>query len=391
MSSAVFDKPSLLQRILPFFRGFDWMLLVMLGLLASIGLVAMYSSGYDHGTRFYDHGRNMLLAAGILFVVAQIPPQRLMMLAVPLYTVGVALLIAVALFGITKKGAQRWINLGITIQPSEILKIAMPLMLAWWFQKREGQLRPLDFVAAGALLALPVGLIMKQPDLGTSLLVLAAGLSVIFFAGLPWKLVVPPVVIGAVGIILIVWFEPQLCADGVRWPVLHDYQQQRICTLLDPTRDPLGKGFHIIQGMIAIGSGGFWGKGFMAGTQTHLEFIPERTTDFIFAAYSEEFGLAGNLFLIVCFLLLVWRGLAIAMGSATLFGRLMAGAVSMIFFTYAFVNMGMVSGILPVVGVPLPFVSYGGTAMVTLGLALGVLMSVARAQRQAPDAPRQAL
>ncbi len=391
MSSAVFDKPSLLQRILPFFRGFDWMLLVMLGLLASIGLVAMYSSGYDHGTRFYDHGRNMLLAAAILFVVAQIPPQRLMMLAVPLYTVGVALLIAVALFGITKKGAQRWINLGITIQPSEILKIAMPLMLAWWFQKREGQLRPLDFVAAGALLALPVGLIMKQPDLGTSLLVLAAGLSVIFFAGLPWKLVVPPVVIGAVGIILIVWFEPQLCADGVRWPVLHDYQQQRICTLLDPTRDPLGKGFHIIQGMIAIGSGGFWGKGFMAGTQTHLEFIPERTTDFIFAAYSEEFGLAGNLFLIVCFLLLVWRGLAIAMGSATLFGRLMAGAVSMIFFTYAFVNMGMVSGILPVVGVPLPFVSYGGTAMVTLGLALGVLMSVARAQRQAPDAPRQAL
>jgi len=391
MSSAVFDKPSLLQRVLPLFRGFDWALLLVLSLLASIGLVAMYSSGYDHGTRFYDHGRNMLLAAGILFVVAQIPPQRLMMMAVPLYTLGVALLIAVALFGITKKGAQRWINLGIVIQPSELLKIAMPLMLAWWFQKREGQLRPLDFVAAGLLLALPVGLIMKQPDLGTSLLVLAAGLSVIFFAGLPWKLVVPPVVIGGIGIILIVWFEPQLCADGVRWPVLHDYQQQRICTLLDPTRDPLGKGFHIIQGMIAIGSGGFWGKGFMAGTQTHLEFIPERTTDFIFAAFSEEFGLVGNLFLIVCFLMLVWRGLAIAMGAGTLFGRLMAGAVSMIFFTYAFVNMGMVSGILPVVGVPLPFVSYGGTAMVTLGLALGVLMSVARAQRQAPEGPRQAL
>ena len=391
MSSAVFDKPSLLQRVLPLFRGFDWMLLLVLTLLASIGLVAMYSSGYDHGTRFYDHGRNMLLAAGILFVVAQIPPQRLMMMAVPLYSLGVALLVAVALFGITKKGAQRWINLGIVIQPSEILKIAMPLMLAWWFQKREGQLRPLDFVAAGALLALPVGLIMKQPDLGTSLLVLAAGLSVIFFAGLPWKLVVPPVVIGGIGILLIVWFEPQLCADGVRWPVLHDYQQQRICTLLDPTRDPLGKGFHIIQGMIAIGSGGFWGKGFMAGTQTHLEFIPERTTDFIFAAFSEEFGLAGNLFLIVCFLMLVWRGLAIAVGAGTLFGRLMAGAVSMIFFTYAFVNMGMVSGILPVVGVPLPFVSYGGTAMVTLGLALGVLMSVARAQRQAPEGPRQAV
>ncbi|AVS83999.1 rod shape-determining protein RodA [Paracidovorax avenae] len=380
--SAVFDKPSLPQRILPLFRGFDWPLIAVLLLLSSIGLVAMYSSGYDHGTRFYDHGRNMVLAAGILFAVAQIPPQRLMALAVPLYAAGVALLVAVAMFGIIKKGAQRWINVGIVIQPSEILKIAMPLMLAWWFQKREGQLRPLDFAVAGVLLAVPVGLIMKQPDLGTSLLVLAAGLSVIFFAGLPWKLVLPPMILGGIGIALIMWFEPQLCADGMRWPVLHDYQQQRICTLLDPTRDPLGKGFHIIQGMIAIGSGGVWGKGFMAGTQTHLEFIPERTTDFIFAAYSEEFGLVGNLFLIVCLLLLVWRGLAIALGATTLFSRLMAGAVSMIFFTYAFVNMGMVSGILPVVGVPLPFVSYGGTAMVTLGLALGVLMSIARAQRQ---------
>jgi rod shape determining protein RodA len=359
--------------------------------LASAGLLAMYSSGYDHGSRFADHARNMLIAGSILFVVAQVPPQKLMVFAVPLYAAGVALLVAVALFGITKKGAQRWINLGIVIQPSEILKIAMPLMLAWWFQKREGQLRPLDFAAAGLLLAIPVGLIMKQPDLGTSLLVLAAGLSVIFFAGLSWKLVLPPVSLGAVGILLLVSLEPQLCAEGVRWSILHDYQQQRICTLLDPSRDPLGKGFHIIQGMIAIGSGGIFGKGFMAGTQTHLEFIPERTTDFIFAAFSEEFGLAGNLFLIVCFLLLVWRGLAIAVGATTLFGRLMAGAVSMIFFTYAFVNMGMVSGILPVVGVPLPFISYGGTAMVTLGLALGILMSVARAQHLDPKDARPAL
>eukprot|EP01034_Spumella_vulgaris_P045237 gene45237-56336_t len=383
--AAVFETTSLSQRALPLFRGFDLPLLLVVLMLACAGLVAMYSSGYDHGTRFADHGRNMLIAATILFLVAQVPPQKIMAFAVPLYAAGVALLFAVALFGITKKGATRWLSIGVTqIQPSEILKIAMPLMLAWWFQKREGQLRPLDFAAAGLLLAMPVGLIMKQPDLGTSLLVLAAGLSVIFFAGLPWKLVLPPVVLGGIGIALIVWFEPQLCADGVRWPVLHDYQQQRICTLLDPTRDPLGKGFHIIQGMIAIGSGGITGKGFMAGTQTHLEFIPERTTDFIFAAYSEEFGLAGNLFLVVCFLMLVWRGLYIALGATTLFGRLMAGAVSMIFFTYAFVNMGMVSGILPVVGVPLPFVSYGGTAMVTLGLALGILMSVARAQRQEP-------
>ncbi len=379
--AAVFDKPSIYKRATPFLSGFDGPLAFAVFLLASAGLLIMYSSGYDHGSRFVDHGRNMLIAGFIMFVVAQIPPQRLMSMAVPVYVVGVGLLIAVAIFGITKKGAQRWLNVGIVIQPSEILKIAMPLMLAWWFQKREGQLRPLDFMVAGALLMIPVGLIMKQPDLGTSLLVLAAGLAVIFFAGLSWKLIAPPVVLAAIGISLVIWFEPALCADGVRWPVLHDYQQQRICTLLDPSRDPLGKGFHIIQGMIAIGSGGVFGKGFMAGTQTHLEFIPERTTDFIFAAFSEEFGLAGNLLLIAGFIFLILRGLTIAMDAPTLFSRLLAGAVTMIFFTYAFVNMGMVSGILPVVGVPLPFISYGGTAMVTLGLAVGILMSIAKARR----------
>ena len=379
--AAVFDKPSLFKRASPLLRGFDGPLAFAVFLLASAGLLIMYSSGFDHGSRFVDHGRNMLIAGFIMFVVAQIPPQRLMAMAVPIYVVGVGLLIAVAIFGITKKGARRWLNVGIVIQPSEIMKIAMPLMLAWWFQKREGQLRPLDFMVAAALLIVPVGLIMKQPDLGTALLVLAAGLAVIFFAGLSWKLIVPPVLFALVGMFLIVWFEPALCADGVRWPVLHDYQQQRICTLLDPTRDPLGKGFHIIQGMIAIGSGGLFGKGFMAGTQTHLEFIPERTTDFIFAAFSEEFGLAGNLLLIAGFIFLIMRGLMIAMDAATLFSRLLAGAVTMIFFTYAFVNMGMVSGILPVVGVPLPFISYGGTAMVTLGLAVGMLMSIAKAKR----------
>jgi rod shape determining protein RodA len=257
----------------------------------------------------------------------------------------------------------------------------MPLMLAWWFQKREGQLRTLDFAVAGVLLLVPIGLIVRQPDLGTAILVLSAGMSVIFFAGLSWKWLLPPVLIGVVGVALIVGFEPQLCADGVRWPVLHDYQQQRICTLLDPTRDPLGKGFHIIQGMIAIGSGGFWGKGFMQGTQTHLEFIPERTTDFIFAAFSEEFGLFGNLLLIAGFIFLVLRGMAIALEAPTLFSRLLAGSITLIFFTYAFVNMGMVSGILPVVGVPLPFISYGGTAMVTLGMGLGILMSIAKSKR----------
>jgi rod shape determining protein RodA len=369
------------KRIAPWFSGFDGLLAFAIFLLVCAGLLTMYSSGFDHGTRFSDHARNMLIAGFIMFVVAQIPPQRLMALAVPLYLFGVALLVAVAIFGVTKKGARRWLNVGITIQPSEILKIAMPLMLAWWFQKREGQLRPLDFLVAGGLLLVPVGLIMKQPDLGTALLVLAAGLSVIFFAGLSWKLVLPPLLLALVGISLLVTFEPELCADGVRWPVLHDYQQQRICTLLDPTRDPLGKGFHIIQGMIAIGSGGFWGKGFMQGTQTHLEFIPERTTDFIFAAFSEEFGLLGNLLLIAAFIFLVLRALVIALEAPTLFSRLLAGAVAMIFFCYAFVNMGMVSGVLPVVGVPLPFISYGGTAMVTLGLGLGILMSISKSKR----------
>ena len=379
--AVVFEKPSLLSRVLPWFKGFDVLLLLAVLILAATGLMTMYSSGYDHGTRFNDHGRNMLIAAVIMFVVAQVPPQRLMAVAVPLYTMGVALLVAVAFVGITKKGATRWLNVGVTIQPSEILKIAMPLMLAWWFQKREGQLRPLDFLVGAVLLFMPVALIIKQPDLGTALLVLASGISVIFFAGLRWKLVLPPVLVALVAIALVVAFEPDLCADGVRWLVLRDYQQQRICTLLDPTRDPLGKGFHIIQGMIAIGSGGVWGKGFMQGTQTHLEFIPERTTDFIFAAFSEEFGLVGNLLLILAFLFLVLRAMAIALEAPTVFTRLLASALAMTFFSYAFVNMGMVSGILPVVGVPLPFISYGGTAMVTLGLALGMLMSIAKSKR----------
>jgi rod shape determining protein RodA len=267
------------------------------------------------------------------------------------------------------------------IQPSEIMKIAMPLMLAWWFQRREGQLRVPDFLVAGGLLLMPVGLIAKQPDLGTAILVLAAGLYVIFFAGLSWKLIVPVALLGGAAIAAIVLSGDAICAEGVRWPVLREYQQHRVCTLLDPTRDPLGKGFHIIQGMIAIGSGGITGKGIMQGTQTHLEFIPERTTDFIFAAFAEEFGLAGVATLLVGFTFLLFRGLWIASQAPTVFTRLLAGAITLSFFTYAFVNMGMVSGILPVVGVPLPFISYGGTAMVTLGLGLGILMSVAKSRR----------
>jgi len=380
-SSSVFQKPTMVQRLWRLLEGFDGPLAFAVFLLACLGMLIMYSSGYDHGTRFIDHGRNMLIAGFIMFVVAQIPPSKLMAWAVPVYTVGVILLVAVAIFGITKKGARRWINLGIVIQPSEILKIALPLMLAAWFQKREGQLRPFDFAVALLILGIPVLLILKQPDLGTSLLVLAAGLAVIFFAGLKWRWILPPVGLGVVGIVVLVIMEPSLCQPDVDWHVLHEYQRQRVCTLLDPGRDPLGKGFHIIQGMIAIGSGGFWGKGFMQGTQTHLEFIPERTTDFIFAALGEEFGLFGGLVLLACFFFLIYRALVIAMHAPTLFSRLLAGSMAMIFFTYAFVNMGMVSGILPVVGVPLPFISYGGTAMVTLGLALGILMSIAKSKQ----------
>jgi rod shape determining protein RodA len=381
-----FEQPSRWQRLAPVFTGFDGPLLVAVILLAVAGLLTMYSVGFDHGTRFVDHGRNMLIAGTLLFVVAQIPPQRLLALAPPLYALGVALLIATALFGVTKKGATRWLNIGVTqIQPSEILKIATPLMLAWWFQRREGQLRLLDFVVAAGLLLLPVGLIFKQPDLGTAILVLSAGLFVIFFAGLSWRLIAPVMLLGVVAIGALVWFGDALCQPDVDWHGMKEYQKTRVCTLLDPTKDPLGKGFHILQGMIAIGSGGVWGKGFMKGTQTHLEFIPERTTDFIFAAFSEEFGLVGCIVLLLCFTFLIVRGLMIAAQAPTVFGRLMAGAITLSFFTYVFVNMGMVSGILPVVGVPLPFISYGGTAMVTLGLGLGILMSIAKNKRLVQD------
>ena len=383
MSTATFGAPPLWQRIKPALTGFDVLLGIAVLLLAAAGLVTMYSAGFDHGSRFADHGRNMLLALMVLLVAAQVPPQTLMKLAIPLYAVGVVLLVMTAVpgLGITKKGATRWLNVGVVIQPSEILKIAMPLMLAWWFQRREGQLRVLDFVIAIALLMVPVGLIVKQPDLGTAILVLSAGLYVIFFAGLSWRLIIPVLVVGALAITAIVVSEDRICQPDVKWPMLREYQKNRVCTLLDPTTDPLGKGFHIIQGEIAIGSGGTTGKGFMKGTQTHLEFIPERTTDFIFAAFSEEFGLAGCIGLMLGFTFLIFRGLMIAADAPTAFTRLLAGAITLSFFTYAFVNMGMVSGILPVVGVPLPFISYGGTAMVTLGLGLGILMSISKSRR----------
>ncbi|MCX8086074.1 MAG: rod shape-determining protein RodA [Rhodocyclaceae bacterium] len=331
------------------------------GLLLLVALIAMASASPE---RMAAQLMNLAVALVVMRIVAQIPPPRLMRLALPIYLAGLLLLIAVALFGDISKGARRWLNLGfMRIQPSELMKIAMPLMLAWYFQKREGMLRLKDYLFAALILGVPVALIMKQPDLGTAILVLAAGFYVIFLAGLPWK-----VILGLAA--------AALAAAPFAWHLLHDYQRQRILMLLDPEKDPLGKGFHIIQSTIAIGSGGILGKGWGQGTQAQLEFIPERHTDFIFAVWSEEFGLLGNLVLLILYALLIGRGLLIASQAATLFARLLAGAITLIFFTYAFVNMGMVSGILPVVGVPLPFISYGGTALVTLCLGIGILMSI---------------
>lgn len=363
------------------FSGLDRQLGLILLALATVGFLTFLSASQNTPVRFEDELRNLALSFIVMWIVSRIPPKWLEMSAAWIYGIGVALLIAVALFGLIKKGARRWLNIGFVIQPSELMKIAMPLMLAWYFQKREGIQKTWDYAVAAIILGIPVLLIARQPDLGTSLLVFAAGMYVIILAGLPWKWILPFVGLGALGIILIVIFGSTICAQDFVWPFVHNYQKHRVCTLLDPSSDPLGKGFHTIQSMIAIGSGGFFGKGWFQGTQTHLEFIPEKHTDFIFAVYSEEFGLVGNIILLVLFFALIKRGLAISASAPNLFTRLLGASVTLIFFTYAFVNIGMVSGLLPVVGVPLPFISYGGTALVTLGFGAGILMSIHRHRR----------
>ena len=363
------------------FSGLDRQLgFILLG-LAAVGFFTFLSASQNTPVQIADEFRNIALSFVVMWLVSRIPPKWLEMGAVWIYGLGVALLIAVAVFGLIKKGARRWLNIGIVIQPSEIMKIAMPLMLAWYFQKREGIQKSWDYGVAAIILAIPVFLIARQPDLGTALLVFAAGMYVIILAGLPWKWILPFVGLGVIGILLIIIFGGTICAHDVVWPFVHDYQKHRICTLLDPTSDPLGKGFHTIQSMIAIGSGGFFGKGWFQGTQAHLEFIPEKHTDFVFAVFSEEFGLLGNLVLLALFFALIKRGLAISASAPNLFTRLLGASVTLIFFTYAFVNIGMVSGLLPVVGVPLPFISYGGTALVTLGFGAGILMSIHRHRR----------
>lgn len=358
----------------------DWPLLILLMIMAIIGMATMHSAVGNTDWRFADQFRNFLIAFAVMWAVAMLRPGFIMRTAPYFYLFGLSLLIAVMLFGATSKGATRWLELGfIRIQPSEMMKIAVPLMLAWYFQRQASNtMRFRDFIVAGVLLVIPAALIIDQPDLGTALLVLASGFCVIYFGGLSFKLLAPVILIVVASLGTLVYYEDQICQPDVDWVVMHEYQKYRVCVLLNPGSDPLGKGFHTIQSMIAVGSGGVYGKGYMQGTQSHLDFIPERTTDFIFAVYAEEFGLYGSVMLLILYGLIIVRGLTITIRAPTQFGRLLAGAMSMMMFVYVFVNMGMVTGVLPVVGVPLPFMSYGGTALMTLGIACGLLMSISR-------------
>jgi rod shape determining protein RodA len=339
---------------------------LMAGALAivGVGLVTLFSAADQNLSRVLSQVGALGLALILMWLVANVAPQQLARAALPLYAISVLLLIAVATSGTVVNGSRRWLSLGIgRFQPSELMKIALPLMLAWYFQKHEGRVRFVDFIVAAALIALPVWLIKRQPDLGTALMIGASGFFVLYLAGLSWKIIV-----GLSGL--------AAAAAPFVWTHLHHFQQERILTFIDPERDPLGAGYHSTQASIALGSGGVIGKGWLNGTQTHLDFLPARHTDFIFAVFGEEFGLIGAAVLLALYLLLIGRALMITANASTLFTRLLAGAITLMFFTYAFVNMAMVSGLLPIVGVPLPLVSYGGTALVSLFVGLGILMNV---------------
>ncbi len=343
----------------------DGPLLALVTCLLVLGLATLYSAAYQAPGRVGAQALNVLLALVLMWVAAQVPPQVFMRYALPAFVLVLAMLACVALFGDVRNGARRWLPLGFaSVQPSELMKVAMPLMLARYFHRHEVALRLREYAVAFVLLAVPTAMIARQPDLGTALLVAAAGFYVIFLAGLSWKIIAAGAAL-SIASLYPLWYY-----------ALHDYQRRRFQTLLDPSSDPLGAGYHIIQSTIAVGSGGIIGKGWLGGTQTHLEFIPERATDFIFAVYSEEFGLIGATLLLVLYLALIMRGLMIAANAPTFFTRLLAGSITLTFFTYAVVNMGMVSGLLPVVGVPLPLISYGGTSLVTLFLGIGILMSI---------------
>jgi rod shape determining protein RodA len=345
-------------------RRIDSMLFAAALAIVGVGLVTLFSAADQSVARETSQAFSLSFAIVLMWMFANIAPQTLARAAVPLYVVAVAMLIGVAMFGVVVNGSRRWLNLGVArFQPSELMKVALPLMLAWYFQKFEGRIGWRDFTFAAILIVVPVYLIKRQPDLGTALLIGASGFYVLFLAGLSWKVIVGLAALGA-------------AVGPMVWTHLHDYQRERILTFLDPSRDPLGAGYHSTQASIALGSGGIVGKGWLNGTQTHLDFLPERHTDFIFAVFGEEFGLIGNALLLILYLLLIGRAMMITAHASTLFARLLSGAITLMFFTYAFVNMAMVSGILPVVGVPLPLVSYGGTALISLFIGLGILMSV---------------
>lgn len=345
-------------------RYIDGFLLGGVLLLMLVGLTVLYSATGANINRVSNQAVNMLVAFAIMWLVANIPLQHIRRLALPMYLLGIVLLVGVALFGEIHNGARRWLNIGITsIQPSELMKLAVPLIMAWYFDKYEITLRLRDYVGATLLLLLPVILILRQPDLGTALLIASSGFYVLYLAGLSWRIIAGLCVVGLGSIPLL-------------WTFMHDYQRQRVMTLFDPTQDALGTGYHTIQSTIAIGSGGIVGKGWQKGTQTQLDFLPEQSTDFIFAVFSEEFGLIGNMLLLMLYLVIIARCVVITANASTQFTRLIAGSITLTFFTYIFVNMGMVSGILPVVGVPLPLISYGGTSIVTMLLGFGILMSI---------------
>ena len=345
-----------------------WLFYAML-IIYVMSLFLLYSAdGQDIG-RLESKTMHTVIGFALIWLIARTKPQTLAKFAPPAYLLGVLMLLGVHFFGVTVNGSTRWLNLGIRIQPSEIMKIALPMMVAWYLQRNSGNLRWHHYLTATVIVMVPVFLILKQPDLGTATLIMASGLFVVFFAGLPWKVILAALA-AAVAALPLIWNY-----------VMHDYQKTRVLTLLDPTKDPLGDGYHIIQSMIAIGSGGVWGKGWLNGTQTHLDYIPESTTDFIFAVYGEEFGLIGNFLLLAVYLIILARGLYIAAQAPNLYSRTLAGALTMTFFCYAFVNMGMVSGILPVVGVPLPLVSYGGTATLSIMTILALLMGIANQKK----------
>lgn len=342
----------------------DGPLLAGLLLLASVSLLVLYSAGGQDMQLLWRQLLRFGLAFGLMFVLAQIPPHRYQQAAPLLFGVGLILLIAVLLFGDTAKGAQRWLQIGgLRFQPSEIMKLAVPLMVAWYLGSRPLPPSLSRALVVLALIAVPTALIAKQPDMGTAVLVASAGMFVLLLSGLRWRVIGGAALLATAAIPLV-------------WRVMHDYQRQRLLTFLDPDKDPLGAGYHIMQSTIAIGSGGVFGKGWLNGTQSYLDFIPERTTDFIFAVYGEEFGLIGAVLLLALFLFVIVRGLIIAYSAQNNFNRLVAGGLILSFFTYILVNIGMVTGLMPVVGVPLPLISYGGTSLVTLMASFGILMSI---------------